>query len=426
MSDVLTADDPRYQQIFNASREAETLGEKVIGNIAPEVNALREASSVHKGSLPELLGLPTYPENYTVERDHYTIFSFTGCDFGFRDNLTFSSEGMWESVGVQALGQTILSKIGEDHRALRAVAQPMFIAPKVAKWWHDNWIAEVAGTLLDNLAGKHRADLNMDLCARMPVNVITPAMGLDGDKALLFRENLIRATFSRTATREEKKVSMTIVEDILRDVIRRRRSEPADDVVTGLLNNDLALPGGGTRKLTDEEVINYCRLVMNAGGGTTWRQLGITLVALLTHEGNWQALREDRNLVKAAVQESLRWLPTDPMMSRVTTREVDVDGIMIPAGARIDLCLAAANRDPRRWDSPDVYDIFRPYQYNLGVGLGPHMCLGANVARHEMECAINGLLDRYPNLQLDPDAPPPEVRGDLGGVGMTSVPVLLN
>jgi cytochrome P450 len=425
MTDTVTADDPRYRAIFNAAREAEALGEHVIGNIAPEVNALREASPVHKGSLAELLGMPVN-SNYSVERDHYTIFSFTGCDFGFRDNQTFSSEGLWESLGVQTLGETILTKIGEDHRALRAVAQPMFIAPKVAKWWHDNWIAEVVAKLLDNLAGRRRADLNIDLCARLPVNVITPAMGLDGDKALLFRENLIRATFARSATREEKMASMTIVEDILRDVIQRRRREPADDVVTGLLGNDLALPDGGTRTLTDEEVINYCRLTMNAGGGTTWRQLTITLVALLTHEGNWQALGKDRNLVEAAVQESLRWLPTDPMMSRVTTREVDVDGVVVPAGVRVDLCLAAANRDPRRWEHPDDYDIFRPYLYNLGVGIGPHMCLGAHVARHEMVCAINGLLDRFPDLRLDHDAPPPEVRGDLGGVGMTSVPVLLD
>jgi cytochrome P450 len=425
MTDSVTADDARYEAIFSVSREAEASG-MVVGDLSAEMSALREKATVQKGSLPGLLGLPVHEGHYTVRRDCYTIFSFEGCDRALRDNITYSSEGYRESTGVQTLGDTILWKIGEDHRSYRAVAQPMFIQPRVAKWWRENWIDEVVGKLLDNIDGKQRVDLNLALCARMPVNVITPAMGMQGEDALTFRQNLIRATFGHADTPEDKRAAMDVVVAMLRDVIGRRRASPADDVISGLILNDLALPGGGSRKLTDDEIISYCRLIMNAGGGTTWRQLGITLVALLSHEGYWQALRQNRELVGAAVQESLRWLPTDPVFPRLVTRDVEVEGVTIPAGMRVDLCLGAANRDPVRWVDPDCYDIFRPYQYNLGVGIGPHQCLGAHVARQEMICAINGLLDRFPDMRLDLKAEHPRVSGDIAMRGMTSVPVLLN
>ena len=99
-------------------------------------------------------------------------------------------------------------------------------------------------------------------------------------------------------------------------------------------------------------------------------------------------------------------------------------GIQIPAGARVDVCLGAANRDPARWQRPDEYDIYRPAQYHLGFGLGPHQCLGQYVAKQEMLSAIDGLLDRFPNMRLDPSAPLPQLVGGLEQRGFTAVPVL--
>jgi cytochrome P450 len=421
----VTAADPRYEKIFSLEREARELGE-LVGDLSAQMSQLLSNAAVQKGSLRALLGIKQVEGNYSVERPYYTIFSFSGCNAAFRDNLTFSSEGYRESLGVQTLGDTILWRVGEDHRSLRAVAQPMFIRPKVARWWRKNWIDDVVAKLLDNLNGKVRADLDMELCARLPVNVITPGMGMDGNAALHFRENLIRATFARNAAPEEKKASMSIVVQMLKEVIVERRASPADDVISGLITTDLELPDGKTRKLTDDEIVSYCRLIMNAGGGTTWRQLGITLVALLSNEGHWQACRDDRRLIEAAINESLRWLPTDPVFPRLVTREVELEGVTIPAGVRVDLCLASANRDPDRWENPERYDIHRPYHYNLGVGIGPHQCLGQHVARQEMICAIDGLLDRFPDLRLDPEAVAPQITGGLEARGMSAVPVLLN
>jgi hypothetical protein len=153
----VTAADPRYEKIFSLEREARELGE-LVGDLSAQMSQLLSNAAVQKGSLRALLGIKQVEGNYSVERPYYTIFSFSGCNAAFRDNLTFSS-----------------------------------------RWWRKNWIDDVVAKLLDNLNGKVRADLDMELCARLPVNVITPGMGMDGNAALHFRENLIRATFARNA-----------------------------------------------------------------------------------------------------------------------------------------------------------------------------------------------------------------------------------
>jgi cytochrome P450 len=136
-----------------------------------------------------------------------------------------------------------------------------------------------------------------------------------------------------------------------------------------------------------------------------------------------QAVKDDRTLLRAAIEESLRWAPTDPMFSRWVTRDVDFYGVEIPKGAVLHICLGAANRDPERWDRPDEYDVTRPMKPTLAFGGGPHVCLGMHVARAEMTVAINALLDRLPNLRLDPDAEPPRIIG-MYERGATAIPVL--
>lgn len=426
MNDTLTADDPRYSEMFDAAKEAEASTGAVFGDLTPAMSALRDRAPAMKGSLRELLGLPENPHHrYDVERPGYTLFSFRACEYAFRENLVFSSEVHKESPGVRMLGRTILEMIGDEHRRHRAVVQPMFIRPRAMTWWKNNWIDEAVDVLLDRLSERDRADLNLDLCARLPMYVITRGMGMKGDDALEFREHLLRGSIGVGRNPQEAARSAAEVTRMLKELITARRSQPGDDVVSGLISRELETADGSTRKLSDEEIFGYCRLIMLAGGGTTWRQLGITLHALMTHYEFWEACRENRKLIEAAIDESARWCPTDPTFPRLTKRKVEIEGITIPEGARVDLCLGAANRDPARWENPDRYDIFRPAQYHLGFGFGPHQCLGMHVSKQEMISAINGLLDRFPNMRLDPDAPPPKLVGGLHMRGMTAVPVRL-
>jgi cytochrome P450 len=418
----LTADDARYREIFDVAKEAAQHGE-VYGDLTPALNALRDRAPVMAGSLRELLKLPLLHGHYSSPRPHYSLLTFKLCERAFRDNKLFSSEVYRESPGVQTLGHTILEMVGDEHLRYRRVVQPMFVRPKAQTWWKRNWIEESVNTLLDNLKGRTHADLNQELCARLPMHVVTRGIGMRGDAALTFREHLLRGF--RNDDQEARKHSLGEVSRMLRELITERRAEPADDVVSGLIANDFKLADGGTRKLTDEEIFGYCRLIMLAGGGTTWRQLGITLHQLLTHYRFWEACRDERALIDKAVDESARWMPTDPTFPRLVTQDIELEGVAIAAGSRVDVCVGSANRDPERWVNPDGFDLFRPSQVHIGFGIGPHQCLGMNVARQEMVSAINGLLDRFPALRLDSDAPAPELLGGLEQRGMSALPVRL-
>jgi cytochrome P450 len=216
-----------------------------------------------------------------------------------------------------------------------------------------------------------------------------------------------------------------IVERMLFELISKRRAEPGDDVISGLAQAELELPDGTKRPLTDREIMINTRLVMLAGGGTSWRQCGITLWALLTHREQLDAVKADRTLVDSAIEESVRWNPTDPVFSRLVVVDTQFEGVSLPAGAVLEICLGAANRDPTRWEKPDAYDLHRPRQDHLAFGMGTHMCLGRDVGRNEISATINALLDAFPNLRLDPDALPPYLTGGLEQRGISGLPVLL-
>lgn len=422
----LMSDNPRYAEMFDVNSEAANAGVDNNRDYTDDMNALRDKAAVHKGSLRELLGVPELPMSMGPPRDAMTFFSFRACEIGFRENLIFSSEGYNESPGVRTIGTTILSMVGKPHKRLRSAAQPLFKRPKVLDWWNKRWIEETVDALLDRLFDRETTDLNTELCARLPMATVTRAIGLEGEDVIEFRYQLTRATFGAAKLPpEEAAASRATVDQTLRDLIAENTRAPGDNLIAGLIAAEIVdEETGEKRSLTEDEIFGYCKLAIFAGGGTTWRQLGITIDALLNHRHFWDACREDRSLVDLAVEESLRWRATDPMMPRLCTQDTEVEGVMVPGGTRVFLCFGAANHDPAVFESPEKYDIFRKKQPNMGFGFGPHRCLGMDVARQEMIVAINGLLDRFPHMDFDPSRPKPEYRG-LEHRGMTSVPVKL-
>ena len=427
MTSTLVSDDALYAELFDVQKEASALGGQVYGDLTPAMNALRDKAPVLKGSLHELLELPNGHGAYDTDREHYTLLSYEMCNRALRENLLFSSEVYEESPGVRMMGDVILKMTGPQHMRYRMMVQPMFIRPKAMKWWKKNWIDASVEALIDRLAANKTADLNLDLCARLPVNIVTQGIGMAGEDALVFRTHLIKSTVMLgTVPMEEIIESAGIVETMLRQLIVARRESPQDDVMSNMVHADLAQDGAESRKLTDDEIFAYCRLIILAGGGTTWRQLGITIYQLLSNYHLWEACREDRSLIEPAIEEAARWMPTDPTFPRLVMEDVVLPGITIPAGARVDMCLGSANRDPAVWENPDEFDIYRPRKTHLGFGMGPHRCLGLEVAKQEMLAAINGLLDRFPNMTLDPNAPEPKLAGGVQQRGMTAIPVILN
>jgi cytochrome P450 len=424
--ETLLEDDPRYAKMFAIEGETRNNGIDGARDYTADLNALRDASSIHKGSLRELVGVPDIPGSMGPPRQAYSFLSYRACEIGFRENLIFSSEGYNESPGIQMVGKTILSMVGKPHRRLRATAQPLFKRPKVVDWWNKRWTEETVDALLDRLRGRDNADLNSELCARLPMAVVTRAFGLEGADALSFRYYLNRSSFgARNLPLEDVAEARSYVDRTLRQLIAQNLSEPGDNLIAGLLQSDLTEDDGSTRRLTEDELFGYCKLTIFAGGGTSWRQLGIAIDALLTNYHFWEACREDRSLIEQAVEEAIRWRTTTGMMPRLCVEDTELDGVTVPAGSRVFMCIASANHDPAVFEKPEKYDIFRTKRHHMGFGFGPHRCLGMDVARHELIVALNGLMDRWPSLRFDKRQPVPLFMG-LEQRGMTAVPVVMH
>jgi cytochrome P450 len=363
----------------------------------PKWRELRESGPVHVGTMHGLCEVPDelywhgLPE---AERPHFSAFSYAACDQAHRNPDIYASSPSAAESNLAGFESSMLMMGGAQHRRYRGLVQPSFV-PAKAQWWIGKWIDETVHALIDSFVDHGQAELNVDFCAAIPVLTITGSFGIDVADALDVRE----------ALRDPSKTA-----EILAPIVEARRRDPQDDLISVLTEAELT-DEDGTHRLSDEEISTFAHLLLSAGSGTTWKQMGTTIAALLRRPDLLDAVRADRSLLRGAIEESLRWEPTDPMFSRWVTEDTELCGTTIPKGAVLHLGLGPANRDPERWDDPDEYDPGRPLKPALGFGGGPHICLGMHVARAEMSVGIGALLDRLPNLRLDPDAAPPEVIG---------------
>lgn len=427
IQDVLTSDDPLYEELYDVRREAESMGNFVERDVTEEIHALRAKAPVHKGKLREILGLPLSYERhqYAVGRQHYTVLSYEACEAAFRDPKVFSNKVQMDPrIGEKGTG--LLELDPPRHRAYRRTIQPKFQMAEALGWWREKTIDSIVERLIERLGHNDRAELNIEFCARIPVYTITTAIGLDGDEALRFRHAYLNSTSaSRDITMEDRMKNFQLVESLLLGLVEARRKQPGDDLISYLIESTLRMPGQDPRPLTDEEIMTHAKLVMVAGGGTSWRQMGITLFALLTHPDQLDDVKANRELMDDAIEEGLRWEPTAPYHYRLVLEDIDFFGQRLEEGSVLELGLGPANRDPARWTNPDAFDIHRPTLTNTAFGLGTHRCLGMNVARVEMSRGINALLDAFPTLRLDPGAPAPFLTGGLEQRGPSALPVLL-
>jgi cytochrome P450 len=365
----------------------------------PAFHRLRETGPVHEGTPGRLVGFQgeeAFQGLPFPERRHFTAFDFETCDAIVRDPSTFSSRPQG-GTNMEFYDSSMLTMDGDRHRRYRALVQPSFV-PKRARWWIDNWIDGTVNALIDSFEANGRADLNVEFCAAIPLLTICGSFGISVEQALDIR--------AVVAANQGVDTFMKIVHPIL----VARRENPADDLISVLVQAEIT-EDGETHVLTDPEILGFAFLLLAAGSGTTWKQMGITLVALLTHPAWLDAVRADPDVLRAVIEEGMRWMPTDPAFARFVARDVTFSGIDMPEGAVVHTCFAAANRDPARWDRPDEFDPGRAPQPHLAFGNGSHVCLGMHVARAEIDTAIRALIARLPNLRLDGDAEPPRIIG---------------
>ena len=417
---AITRTDSRYEEIFDVEKETTQAGHALIEDPYRHFADLRTHGAVYAGDIEEKLTGHPNPQ-FTRARPHFTTLSFGACSKALIDNITYSSLHYHEMPGVMmSIGHTILTMIGKEHARYRASIQPMMTRQQAMGWWREKWIEPFVDTLVSELERGTSADLSLQLCARLPMHTVSAAYGLSSDQALEFRENLLGSMTPDIAKRDELGGK---VRAVLLAAIAERRREPRDDLISRLIAAPFIDAEGRPSHLADDDIISFSRLLLLAGGGTTFRQLGITIFALLSDRDQLEALRADRALMSGAIEESVRWNSTDPLFHRLATRDSVLEGHEIPEGAIVDVCLGAGNRDPERWANPDAYDLHRPIKRHVGFAAGPHTCLGRFVAEAEMAAAINALLDRLPKLRLDDRGEPPRIIGGLQARGVNHLRV---
>ena len=202
---------------------------------------------------------------------------------------------------------------------------------------------------------------------------------------------------SVTANWDRGVAASEALRDYFADVVEERRARPADDLISDLLAVDV-----DGRSLDDEEIFSFLRLLLPAGVETTYRASGNLLYGLLTNPDQLQAVRDDRSLLPQAFEETIRWEPPVTVILRRATADTRLAGVPVEEGADVGLLLGSANRDERKYEDPDRFDLFRASRQSLGFGFGVHVCLGMHLARMETRVAMNALLDRLVDIELAP------------------------
>jgi cytochrome P450 len=412
---ALQLDPARLRELFDLRGSVyETRGGAFDADPYPAFHALRESGPLHEGAPGPLVGFHgevVFEGLPFPDRPHFSAFDFTTCDEVARDTERFCSSAHAPGSEEFLHETTILYMDGERHRRYRALVQPSFV-PKRARWWIEGWIQATVDALIDRMEGQGRADLNIELCAPIPLLTICGSLGVAVHDALDIRAAVTSDGLGTGRFME-----------IVAPIITARRNVPGDDLISVLVQAELVDDDGTRHVLSDADVLGFSFLLLAAGSGTTWKQMGITLLGLLEHPEWIDRLRGTPALMRNVVEESLRWTPTDPVFARFATTDLSLRGVEIPAGAVVHMCFASANRDPARWERPDDFDPGRPLLPHLGFGNGPHICLGMHVARAEIQAAVAAAVARLPGLRLDPDAERPRVVG-MYERGPTSVPVV--
>jgi cytochrome P450 len=361
---------------------------------------LREARSRNR----VMVGSPfAETSSQTLGSDGVTVLGYQECQTVLTHPDMFSSS-IYSQVMGPVMGRTLLELEGADHRASRALVSPSFRSALLDRWRTD-LVELVVHELIDIIAPRGRAELARDFTFAFPVQVIARIMGLPRQDYPRFQRlsiellNVVYNWDCGIAASAALKAYFT-------EILAERRKNPQDDLITMLSQSEI----DGVR-LTDDEIFAFLLLILPAGVETTYRASGNLLVALLTEPEKLDALRADRTMLGGAFEEALRWEPPITTVVRIAARDCELNGIAIPAGTNVNVSVAAANRDPQRYPDPDRFDPSRKNIAHLTFGGGPHLCLGMHLARMEAAVAINALLDRLPDLRLDPSAPTPHVTG---------------
>jgi cytochrome P450 len=294
---------------------------------------------------------------------------------------------------------SILAAEGDEHARLRRLVAPAF-TPKAADRWRPA-MREVMNRLVDTVAPDGRCEAVSDICDPYPIPIICRLLGAPEEDWKLFSRwaaDLLRIfNFNFAQDWPLIVAAQDEMSDYMRDLIERRRQDPADDLLTDLI----AAEEAGDR-LSPQELESMAVSVLVAGTDTTRNQLACTMALFTEHPDQWAKLADRPELAPRAVEESLRFLGAVAGTGRFASEDIEYRDVLFPKDVGVSTSFVAANLDPSVFPDPETFDITRqPAQAHLTFGSGIHFCLGAWLARAELQEALPILAARLPELAVD-------------------------
>ena len=318
-----------------------------------------------------------------------------------RDHETFSSRHLGEAMGPMFVN-TIIAMDEPEHRINRALVAPAF-RPKLLAQWQSSFIRRVIDAVIDSFVEQDHVDLVESLTFAFPARVIARILGLPEQDVQRFQSwahdliNIFVDLDRGTAALEEFR-------NYFYPLVSERRAQPRDDLISALVTSEV-----DQQRLDDDAIFSFIRLLLPAGIETTYRSLGNLLVALLTHQDQLDAIKGNPDLRLHTIEEGLRWETPFLMVLRQCRQPASLAGVEIPADQFVYVYVSSANHDDKRFDHAEAFDIHRTPTPHVAFGSGPHACLGMHLTRLETRVALDALVERLPNLRLDPERVVPRI-----------------
>ncbi|PJE07072.1 MAG: cytochrome P450 [Mycobacterium sp.] len=344
------------------------------------------------------------PLYYNEQHDFYTLSRFADVDNAIVDYTTFSSArgAILELIraNIEMPPGVLIFEDPPVHDIHRKLLSRMFTPRKISDL--EPKIREFCARSLDPLVGTGKFDFVNDLGAQMPMRVIGMLLGVPEEDQEAARD------FANAQMRTEAGKPMDFSAETMLNgeffgqYIDWRAQHPSNDIMTELLNAEFEDETGTVRRMRRDELLTYVTVVSGAGNETTTRLIGWAGKVLADHPEQRRALVENPALIPAAVEELLRYEPPAPHVARYVTRDIEYYGQRVPAGSVMMMLIGAANRDHRQFPPDgDVFDIRREPRQHLTFSVGTHYCLGSALARLEGRVALEEILKRFPEWNVD-------------------------
>jgi cytochrome P450 len=298
----------------------------------------------------------------------------------------------------------ILAEDPPDHDLHRGLLSRVFTMRRIAQL--ESKVRTFCQTTLDPLVDRGGFDFIEDFAFSIPMQTIGMMLGIPDSDQSQHRQEIDERMKLEAGEAPADPVSIMVgllSPDRFAAYVDYRRKNPSDDLMTDLLNMTYIDAHGTSRHLDTAVILNYVGILAAAGNETTVRLIGWAGKLLAEHPDQRRELVADPSLIPPTVEELLRYEAPSPVQARYVDRDIEHYGVKVPAGSAMLLLTASANRDERAFDDPDRFDIHRQPRQHLAFGFGIHHCLGAHLARLEARVALEELLKRFPEWDIDWD-----------------------